>query len=137
MLQVGASAGLIAAYFQDKDSVADSLEAHYGISGQTELFLALFILALALSAPVLILNTNLIGLHALLGYRGITTYEYILSKRKNRVNVVLEAATIITNKPITDTAIETTNFDLTKVRSTSPDILKDNEFTSSQNSDRI
>mmetsp|Transcript_23899 Transcript_23899/g.42308 ORF Transcript_23899/g.42308 Transcript_23899/m.42308 type:complete len:152 (+) Transcript_23899:439-894(+) len=133
MLQVSSSSALLAMYFQDYDDLADRIHSAYGTSIYMEIFLALYILALVLSAPVLLLNTNLIGLHILLSYKGITTYEYILSKRRQTVKIDLET---IGNKPVTDTAIDTTNFDFSKLRSITPDSKAKLEFTSPQESDR-
>ena len=44
------------------------------------------------STAAFIANSNLIGLHIYLKFKGITTYEYILSFRKNKQTKVNELA---------------------------------------------
>jgi palmitoyltransferase len=110
ILQLSCAISLIFAYGQDYQGTKDHLADVFGFSGEIEVFLALYILTLGLAVPVLILNSNLIGLHILLGCRGISTYEYIISKRKAKVSAINLL------RPHCETATENTNLELTKMQ---------------------
>jgi hypothetical protein len=113
MLQVGCSLSHIIIYAQDYDGMQSHISDVYGSDVHPQVLLALYILALVLSSPVLFLLTNLIGLHIYLNCKGITTYNYIKSKRKAR-----SVANALTDseKPTSAVIVEATAFDVSRSR---------------------
>jgi hypothetical protein len=113
MLQVGCSLSLIITYAQDYDGIQSHLSDVFGSGVAPEVLLSLYILALVLSFPVLFLLTNLIGLHVYLHCKGITTYDYIKSKRKP--SLVANEFTY-SGKPTSEGIVEGTAFDVSRSR---------------------
>lgn len=106
LIQVGFSIGLIAEYFSDYQALSHRLQAVFDFSDAEIVFLGFYIAALSLSFPVAVLNLNLIGLHIMLYYRGMSTYEWIISRRITRVadEEHLATSVTITNGPSAEAA---------------------------------
>ena len=73
----------------DDDKYSELLSDAYGFTSLIPITIVLGTASLT-STAAFIANSNLIGLHVYLKIKGITTYEYILSFRRNKKNRVNE-----------------------------------------------
>ncbi|CAG9316023.1 unnamed protein product [Blepharisma stoltei] len=89
---VGTGSGILAGVLEDKD-IKQNLIQNFNFSELLiKIYIAIICITVIICGIITIANAQLILLHIWLNYKGMSTYEYILKKRKAKASVSSENA---------------------------------------------